>query len=748
MPESTIIMTKASNKLEPALKKKAYAFLEKLAEDDAAPGLHIEPIKNSLDKKVRTGRVDQGYRAVLFKLTNGGSNAYVFHGIWPHDDAIAIAGKVSLTVNPINGIPEIQTTEAPAATTTPWVDSPATFPPASSEAAAIDLEAKPAWAFPVSVGELVAELGLPPEIAERAHSAGSEDDLLTFAAGIESWQGQMLLNLAIGMSVAEAKADLSIEKAPEPAGDSDAEILRGLAHPAAKIQFAQIEGRDELRRVIESGDFGAWRVFLHPQQRGLAERSYSGPARVTGGAGTGKTVVLLHRTKHLTQATQGSRVVLTTFTKNLAEALSTDLNRLDPDLPMAPALGFPGIFVAGVDSLASAVIKRAGSQIAEDVQAVLGQGRLDVLKRTTPNSSWKAAIESAGGGLPDPLKSVAFFEAEYSLVVVPERITTRDAYLLVRRPGRGVRLSRRDRIAAWSVIEAYRLATRLAGSIDFSEAAAIAAHHLERVAGESGRYADHVLVDEGQDLAPAHWQLLRALVADRANDLFIAEDGHQRIYGHRIVLSRYGIRTVGRSRRLTLNYRTTAETLAFAVSLLEGTDFHDLEDELDTTNSYHSARKGPKPQVEGFDTLDQELAHVAAKVKEWLANADADGITPETIAILVRDRFQRDRVVGTLDELGVVVRGVDREAVKPGRPVVMTMHRAKGTEFSKVVLFGLGAKSVPSGLKAYEFSETDFAEALGRERSLLYVAASRARDELVATWSGEPSNLLSIAPNP
>ena len=107
MPESTIIMTKAANKLEPALKKKAYAFLEKLAEDDSAPGLHVEPIKNSADKRVRTGRVDQGYRAVLFKLTEGGSNTYVFHGIWPHDDAIAVAGKTTLTVNPVNDAPTL-----------------------------------------------------------------------------------------------------------------------------------------------------------------------------------------------------------------------------------------------------------------------------------------------------------------------------------------------------------------------------------------------------------------------------------------------------------------------------------------------------------------------------------------------------------------------------------------------------------------------------------------------------------------
>ena len=235
---------------------------------------------------------------------------------------------------------------------------------------------------------------------------------------------------------------------------------------------------------------------------------------------------------------------------------------------------------------------------------------------------------------------------------------------------------------------------------------------------------------------------MRALADEGTDDIFIAEDGHQRIYGHRTVLSRYGIRTVGRSRRLTLNYRTTAETLAYAVSLLEGTEYHDLEDDVDTTDRYRSARRGPKPNARGFDSLADEFSFVADTVRGWLKTAEDDGIAPETIAILVRDRFQRDRVVTALDDLGVSVRGVDREAVKPGEPVVMTMHRAKGTEFSNLVLFGLGAKSMPPSLKAYEYSEIDFQEAVARERSLLYVAASRARDELVVTWSGEPSDLL------
>ena len=741
MTESTIIMTKSGNKIDSSLKKKAFAFLEKLAEDDTAPGLHIEPIKNSLDKRVRTGRVDQGYRAVLFKLTDGGSSTYVFHGIWAHDDAITMAGKVSLKVNPVTGIAEIRLVDVapPAASTQPsWTPPVEAAAPAShgveGPQSAVEPFAAP-WSFPVPEESLVDELGLPPEVATQVSALDSEDGLLDYAASLDSWQGQVLLNLATGMTVAEAKADLEIGPLTEPVGDTDADILKGMRHPAAKIQFAEIDGKDELKQVIEGGDFGAWRVFLHPQQRTLVERFYNGAARVSGGAGTGKTVVLLHRARHLGRSDPSARIVLTTFTRNLADALAADLTRLDPGLPMASVLGKPGVFVSGVDALASAVIRSAGAEAAEDVAAVLGQGRLDITRRTQTDATWRRAIETAGGALPDALRSSAFFEAEYALVVLPERITTRDEYLVVRRPGRGVRLTRKDRIAVWAVIEGYRLASRMAGTIDFGEAAAIAATYLDRTASPGGaREADHVLVDEGQDLSPAHWRLLRALVAEGSNDLFIAEDGHQRIYGHRTVLSRYDIRTVGRSRRLTLNYRTTAETLEYAVSLLEGTEYHDLEDESDTTAQYRSARRGPKPTVRTFTSVADELQFVAGTINNWVSDAAEDGITPETIAVLVRDRHQRDRVVTGLGDLGVAVRGVDREAIRPGQPVVMTMHRAKGTEFSKVVLFGVDDSA--TAIKPYALSEADFKEAQARQRSLLYVAASRARDELVATSSG------------
>jgi superfamily I DNA/RNA helicase len=217
-------------------------------------------------------------------------------------------------------------------------------------------------------------------------------------------------------------------------------------------------------------------------------------------------------------------------------------------------------------------------------------------------------------------------------------------------------------------------------TLSFPEILALAAEALRIRTETDGTFlADHVLVDEAQDLHATHWALLRALVSEGSNDLFIAEDSHQRIYGSPIVLSRFGIKIVGRSRRLTLNYRTTAQNLHFAVSVLSGAECTDLEQGEETTSDYRSARNGPAPELIPCSDMADELEAVATKVKAWLAE---DGVEPESIAILTRSQDERDSFVRGLGERGVTARALDKSAAAPGQPLVMTMHRAKGMEFS------------------------------------------------------------------
>ncbi|GAA3533260.1 DNA helicase [Aeromicrobium flavum] len=730
-----------------SIQSQIMAFIKKLFQDDTLPGLHIEPIQGAIDPKVRTGRVNDMYRAVLFKVySSQGEPHYIFTGVWPHDKAIAIAEKAVLKTNSVNGLPELVINPL-VEQLAPGHSAPPTVPEAVSEAPAGAplLESVSAG---ISLQRMTDELGLDPELAERALAATTEDELLALASGAVEWQGLALVELTAGGTIEQVLESLDIHGTVEVAeGESEEDrLLEALKTRAGKAQFVWLEDDDELRAVIEDGDFAAWKVFLHPEQRKYVEGLYNGSFRLSGGAGTGKTVVLLHRARFLAQRDPSARIVLTTYTRTLADAMKRDLLSLDSNLTLATSLGEPGIFVTGVDSAASAVLSSATpAALDAAVERVLGVGGNRASKRTTNEAkAWRDAVESSGVGLPDELKSPSFLIAEYDAVVLPHRITTRDEYLKVRRPGRGVALGRAQRAMVWDVINAYRTSAAVAGLVDFGEVCGISAALLDQAstAGQDRR-ADHVLVDEGQDLTAARWQFLRALVAEGPNDLFIAEDAQQRIYGQRITLGRYGIKIVGRARRLSLNYRTTHQVLRFAMGVLEGQDFVDLEEEETDSSTYRSARSGPQPVRRGLASLTEELDEAARIISEWL---DPDlGMSPEAIGILVRDQRTSDRVTKGLEDRGIKVRQVTKGAATAKDPQVMTMHRAKGMEFSRVLIFGADAEMLPASYLLKDVAEGDRSDVLQRERSLLYVAATRARDELVVLWEGSGSAFLAGA---
>lgn len=704
-----IVMTKPARSLDGSIKSKVMSFLEKLGENDQTSGLHIEPIHGAPDARVRTGRVDKFWRAVLFKLEVEDERYYVVHGVFPHDEAAEVAQKVFLKVNPVNGLTQI----VPVEPTTPP-------PPPPVKPGSGDADPEPEF-LPLAHrdrSDLVGVLGIPDEVADLALAA-SEDELQALVMANDGWVGNMLLDLLGNDTIAEIADRHSVST---PTGTStDEDVLISLRKPGAQSQFAFIEGQDELRRVIESGDVGAWRTFLHPEQRKYATKNYNGPFRLSGGAGTGKTVVLIHRARYLVGHNPDARILLTTFTSNLAEALSVGLASLDPAIRRASKLGQVGVFTSSVDALASSVIRTAGPAIDSAVNAVLGHSRSAPNSRT-PGDRWASVIDAGNSALPTEIANRVFMEAEYQSVVLPLGVTTEEQYLKARRTGRGQSLNRAQRKLVWELVAAYRTQNSLDGTLDYAEAAAVAARHLE----STGPVADHILVDEGQDLSPLQWQMLRAAVAEQQDDLFIAEDSHQRIYGQKVVLGRYGIRIVGRSQRLRLNYRTTAQNLQYALSVLEGGDYLDLEEAPETAD-YKSARTGPQPIVLAVDSLSDELKEVVRVVKEWQA---AEGNLGD-IAVLVPDRYQRQRVVQTLTGASVPAREIDRDQPFTDRVNVLTMHRAKGTEFPKIVVVDVGFVSDTEKGRLADLHETDRSDAELRTRSLLYVAATRARDELV-----------------
>ena len=773
-----------------SLKAKIGPFIAKLSTMTASTGLHLEHIRGAADRRVRTARVTDFYRAVLFELDAGGEPVYVIHGIWPHDEANRIAESVTVGVNPYNGATEVTrikdaiqqdagAVEQARRAARAKLDAArreaeeiareaARIQSANAEARRQNARAVPGavaapgrdhaltWPEGLSVETLRDELGIDVRLGAAALAATCESQLLDLAITARvAWQGEALLALATGSTIDDVREDFELlrpqDVAPVP---TDADIIAGLRRRAARTEFAWLETDEDLRRAIEGLTFAQWQLFLHPQQRALVDRRTNGPMRISGGAGTGKTVVTVHRAAALAErdaeAGDEVRILLTTYTRNLADDLRRQVAQLAPTLPFAERIGEPGLLVSGLDRIAHAVLQRAvlqraGDSIAQTAKQVIGRPRTRVL--TLPDSKsnpWHEALALMGNELPEGLRSADFLESEYELIVLPQRITTLRQYLRVRRPGRGVALARDKRAAVWRAIESYRDRSAALDVVSFSEQLALAAAWLDAEAARGApRPFRHVLVDEAQDLTPAHLQLLRALVDNGPDDLFLAEDSHQRIYGRKITLSHYGIHVRGRSRRLTRNYRTTHQNLDLAFGILDPGAYEDMEGRAEE-HRYVSPRSGPEPLLIHASDRDQEIKEAGALLDLWLEedrDAGEEG-APETIAVLVRDRYQRDAVVTGLAQQGIEVRPVDREAVGRGRPVVMTMHRAKGLEFRKVLLFDVSEDSIPRSLRDQRYSEADRTDALLRERSLLYVAATRARDQLAISWSGRKSPLL------
>jgi superfamily I DNA/RNA helicase len=249
-----------------------------------------------------------------------------------------------------------------------------------------------------------------------------------------------------------------------------------------------------------------------------------------------------------------------------------------------------------------------------------------------------------------------------------------------------------------------------------------------------------VIVDEAQDIPTIGFELIRAMLPEGPNDLFIVGDGHQRIYGRQVSLGKAGIKIVGRSRRLRINYRTTEQIRRFAVAQLEGVHVDDLDDGRDTVKGYLSLMKGPTPTVSNHATLTDEAKTIADFVR---AGDDA------RTCLVARTNPLADKYHDELDALGLTIHRISRQtrddSSRPGLRIA-TMHRVKGLEFDRVIVAGANADVLPLRSVLDRASDAAAREDLEhQERALFYVALTRARREVLITSHGKPSPGLMTA---
>jgi AAA domain/UvrD-like helicase C-terminal domain len=710
-------------KLEKSVQSAVESAIAKFAEHTYA-GLHLEKLQHSRDDRIRTIRVDSSWRGVVLAPATG--DTYCLITVLPHDKANAYAASHRFSVNQALGVLEVRDEEA----------LQQLQPSLQAVARADD---KRLFAN-ISDSDLT-RLGVDAQILPLVRLLSSDAHLEALQTMLPDIQYAALYSLACGMTVEDAWAEVAqLLPAETPAEPVDpADLVTAMERTPGQVTF--VAGQEELQRIL-AYPFAAWRTFLHPSQRKIAYRkSYSGPAQVTGGAGTGKTVTALHRAAFLAgQADQSAApgspaapnspaqpeppILLTTFTRNLAEALEAQLALLISDANVRGR-----IEILNVDRLAYRIVQQArGKPAIADAQQL--------------RQRWAEATADAGpAGQPGDGTAFtsSFLQHEWEQVIVAQDLRTEQAYLTCLRTGRGRPLSKAQRSRVWQAAGRVTAGLRAARQSTHLQLANEATHLLR----EAGRTLyRHVLVDEAQDLHPAQWRLLRAAVPPAPDDLFISADPHQRIYDNRVSLASLGIGVRGRSRRLTVNYRTTQEILAWAVPLLGSAPATGLDGEADTLIGYRSPMRGRRPLVCHATTRKQELTTLAERILAWLDS----GIEPHAIGVAARSSSLAHQARDALNAAGIPALALATQSTKNGVRAG-TMHGMKGLEFQAVAVIGVEQGAMPALAALTPASEDALAHAqdLQRERCILFVACTRARDHLYVSYAGEPSPFLPSA---
>ena len=660
--------------------------------DPKSPGINYEKIHAARDPNLKSVRIDQDWRGIVFKPESG--DVYVLLYVDHHDDAYRWAERRKLAINPVTGAMQIvlvQEVIVPA-DEVGKVDATyqANVPPAIQQALYATL----------SDHELLS-LGVPEDWLDRIRMVQSDTelDVLQASLPVEAYEGLFLVSagdtVVQVLSARETRVDRAI---------NISDFAGALGTPESQSRFVVVDD-DEAMLAIMNAPLAQWRIFLHPTQHKLAGGDRSGPVRVLGGAGTGKTVLAMHRAKWLAEhrTPDGKKVLFTTFTRNLAMDIEDNLKTLCSPATMSK------IEVRNLDAWVHGYMR---SRKLEH-RIVYGRSKDGALQ------AWQAAlaVKDASLDLPD-----TFFEQELEQVILAHGVTSRDEYRAVRRTGRGVVLSRAKRDAVWPVFEEYRgqLASRKLKEVD--DAYRDIATVLTKDAEQEGHFLPYsaIVIDETQDFGPQALRLLRAMIAPASNDLFFVGDGHQRIYSsHRAAMSKCGIDIRGRARKLYLNYRTTDEIRRQAVALLEGCDVDDLDDGHDETRRYKSLSHGPLPIVMEVNGIEPAVAQALDSVRQWRSK-DAEG-HPGSTCIIVNSRTVRDAISRQFLSAGYKTSVIDANQNLSDDSTAIhfaTMHRAKGLEFDNVVVIA------PSSFLG-DPKETE------SQRKLVYVALTRAKREAV-----------------
>lgn len=705
-----------------AQQKAVMSFVSKFRANPRAPGINYEVIRKTRDSNFRSVRIDQNYRGIVLSPDQG--NVYILMWVDKHDDAYAWAERHRCQIHPTTGSLqlfevehefEVESADAAVEDAIEAVDVENAETPAEAK------NAKPL--FNLDETSLLS-LGVPQERLALIKKLTSEQELEKIEARIPVEAFEALYLLAAGTPLTDVMEEYAPPAQSAPVDTEDYEAA--LEHPATQRRFHVPEDEQELGRMLNA-PLERWRVFLHPSQRKLVERDWKGPARVLGGAGTGKTVVAIHRARWLVSQPswpKGARLLFTTFTSNLALDIEDNLRKICTPEQIQK------IEVVNLDAWVSQFVKRNGYQ-----SSIIYPGGND----KNYDQCWSQAMALVPGelGLPD-----SFYSEEWQRVILSQQVRSRQEYFAASRIGRGVALNRRQRADIWPVFEEMREQLARGGFVTAEDAV----HHALEVLskGDDKRSYNAVVVDEGQDFAAEALKLLRALVPEQTNDMFIVGDAHQRIYQRKTSLSQCGINIMGRGRKLKINYRTTELIRRYATALLENVEIDDLDGGLDGTKDYRSLILGQAPVVQNFTDQTTEGQWIVEQIKQL----QADGLALSEICVVARTNRLCSAYADALQKHGLTTHTLSRQKIDDRTQNgvrIATMHRIKGLEFRCVMMAGINHNIVPLR-QAISASQDVVEQRLTdlNERALFHVAATRAIRYLYISSHGTPSEYLKV----
>lgn len=682
--------------LPKSIQQKVLVFQQKFRANVASSAIHLEPIFKYKDNALRSARIDDGYRTIIGVL---GNDNYTLLYVDQHDEAYRWAKTKKFVWNEhmqsCQLVPMIEE------------DMPEQYTVADQNIASEPLNANDLMAKIPS--EKLLKIGVPEELLEKVHGIKDLNDLDALSGVLPEDAYENIFYVLDNESIDSVIA--GIEEGMAKEGDD------ALLSNNNRRRFIEISDDGTLEQIISEG-MDKWQLFLHPSQRKLVDCSYKGTLKVSGSAGTGKTIAALHRLNYLC-GNPNAKVLFTTYTRALRENLSRLVDKM------------------GV---------QRNRYVLGNIDEILNNLARDysILPNGYEVMDYKGGDEKSISLFDEILENevtefdATFLYAEYIDVIVYNNIKEESTYLRQSRAGRTRSLSRKQRMEIWRLVEKYVERKKEEKKVDRLELFNIAANYFNE---KETRPFTNVIVDEFQDFSNPELRFLRSLVAEGQNDLFLVGDPFQRIYkGRKMNFAAAGINVRGnRSRKLKVNYRTTEEIKKVAVSVVSGQKYDDMDGGEENNNGYISLMHGARPVYKFVNDAQQEVEAVIDFVQDCL---DA-GMKPNEICVAARSANMTKPVKDALHHKGIsyAEKNINSDGV-----AICTMHSIKGLEFRAVAVMGVNERNMPSEESAdprfQSMDSVEKKEYLMNVRSLLYVAITRARDVVLITGYGQKCKLL------